>query len=257
MSRKILVVSLKGGTGKTTTCLALARSLSDSYKVGLLDIDIHASALPRALDLNKPPGYEALAGGLLMPVRYDGFQIFSIGLLFQENTPNMWSGEAKSSAVRQIVTTSVAWDEDLDWILVDTPPTSGEEIQSLLDNADIYGAVVVCQPNKLSVLGITKTMEVLREKQTPILGIIANMDGFMCPACGHVSALFDRDADDVKAVADGFKVAFLGSIPFADADRRKPFVEEIAKNMLQVKPVILKKEGGAIKWLLGKVLSRG
>ena len=124
---RIVVCALKGGVGKTTICLGIAQTLRDlGYKVGLLDVDIHASALPRALHLKIDPGYDPILGGKLRPIQYDGFQLFSIGLLFPEDAPNMWDGEAKASAVKQIATTAIAWDEDLEWVLVDTPPTSGD-----------------------------------------------------------------------------------------------------------------------------------
>jgi ATP-binding protein involved in chromosome partitioning len=134
-------------------------------------VDIHGSALPRALHLVRDPGYEPLVGARLRPVTTDGFQLFSIGLLFREETPNMWDGAMKASAVKQIATTSIAWDEGpsagsgqaLEWIVVDTPPTSGDEVQSLLEHLpNIYGAVIVAQPNDLSLLGITKTLNMLR-----------------------------------------------------------------------------------------------
>ncbi|KKL05651.1 hypothetical protein LCGC14_2603920, partial [marine sediment metagenome] len=174
--KKLPILSLKGGTGKTTICLGLAEALRDMReKVGLLDVDIHASSLPRALHLEKEPGFDPILGGKLRPISFNGYQIFSIGLLFTEETPNLWDGETKASAVKQIATTSIAWDDDLQWVIVDTPPTSGEEVQSLLQHlTNIYGAVIVCQPNDLSILGITKTLNVLRETQTPIAGIVAN-----------------------------------------------------------------------------------
>ena len=255
--QKIPVLSLKGGTGKTTTCISIARALRDrGQKVGLLDVDIHASSLPRAIGLEQPPGYEALLGGKLQPVTHDGFQLFSIGLLFKEDTPNMWEGEAKSSAVKQIATTAIDWD-DLDWVLVDTPPTSGSEVQSLLANLqNIYGAVIICQPNDLAVLGITKTLNVLRETETPISGIVANMVGYQCPKCGYISNPFDRSAADVVDLAKRFKVRFLGSVPFGQEKQREAAIQEIVSGILDHKPVLLKKEkGGAVKWLLGKVLT--
>jgi len=139
---KLLVLSLKGGTGKTTLCLGIAHALRDrGKKVGLLDIDIHASALPRALNLQKEPGYDPILGGKLRPIIYDGFEIFSVGLLFDEGIANTWDGKMKASAVRQIVTKAIAWSDDLNWVVVDTPPTSGDEVQSLLKYTEnIYEA---------------------------------------------------------------------------------------------------------------------
>jgi ATP-binding protein involved in chromosome partitioning len=259
MSRplKIPVLSLKGGTGKTTTCIDIARVLRDKgNSVGLLDVDIHASALPRALHLEKPPGYEAVLGGKLRPIAYDGFEIFSIGLLFPEDSPNMWPGDAKSSAVKQIATTSIAWNGSLDFVVVDTPPTSGDEVQSLLKNlTDILGAVVICQPNDLAVLALAKTLNVLRETETPIAGVIANMAGYQCPKCGFISNPFDRPPDDVKEMAEKLGVPFLGAVPFAAPAVRRPVVEAIVNGILENPPVVLKdKKGGLTRWALDKLL---
>ena len=254
---KIPVLSLKGGTGKTTICHDLAHGLRDTgNKVGLLDVDIHASSLPRALHLEKDPGYDPLLGGKLRPVTHDGFQIFSIGLLFKEETPNMWDGETKASAVKQIATTAIAWDDDLEWVIVDTPPTSGDEIQSLLQHLpNIYGAIVVCQPNDLSILGIAKTLNVLREAETPIAGLVANMAGYKCPHCGQISNPFDRPPEDVRALADSFGVQFLGAVPFASYSERQEAIMEILDNALGNTPVMLEKEkGGMRRWLLEKAL---
>lgn len=265
--RKLVVCSLKGGTGKTTICLSIAKALRDTgHKVGLFDIDIHASALPRALHLERDPGYEPLRGGKLRPIKYDGFEIFSVGLLFKDTQANMWDGHQKSEAVRQFTQTSIAWSPDLEWIVVDTPPTSGDEIQSLLGDGEdippnltnIYGAVVICQPNDLAVLALAKTLDVLRETLTPVCGVIANMAGYICPNCGHLSNPFDREPEDVKKLTQGIGIRFLGAIPFGPEETRRPVVEQIVEMIVVNKPVLLKKQtGGAKQWWLKKILELG
>lgn len=254
---KILILSLKGGTGKTTTSLGIARALrARNYKIGLLDVDIHASALPKALGLNLDPGYEPISGGKLRPVEIDNFQLYSVGLIFGDTMANMWDGEMKASAVKQIVTTSIDWDPELDFIVVDTPPTSGDEVLSLLQNMNnIYGAVIVCQPNDLSILGIVKTLDVMRETGTPISGIVANMVGFKCPNCGVVNNPFDSEAGDIVKVTEEFKIPYLGEIPFATEGERISIMNTIVGKILDKKPVRLKQEkGGATRWLLEKFL---
>ena len=253
---KIPVLSLKGGTGKTTICLGLAEELQERRKkVGILDVDIHASSLPRALHLKKEPGYDPLLGGKLRPVMHNGFQVFSIGLLFTEETPNMWDGETKASAVKQIATSAIAWDDDLEYVVVDTPPTSGDEVQSLLKYLpNIYGAVVVCQPNDLAVLALQKTLNVLRENETPIAGIVANMAGYTCPHCGKVSNPFDRSPSDVQTLTEGLGLRYLGHVPFAGHQERKQALQEVLNGILQNKPVLMDKEkGGMTRWLLDKL----
>ena len=255
--QKIPVLSLKGGTGKTTICLGLAEGLQEmGKKVGLLDVDIHASALPRAIHLKQDPGYDPILGGKLRPVMHNGFQIFSIGLLFTEETPNMWDGETKASAVKQIATTAIAWNDDLEWVIVDTPPTSGDEVQSLLQYLpNIYGAVVICQPNDLAVLALHKTLNLLRETETPIAGIIANMAGYRCPHCGQVSNPFDRTPSDIQTLAEGLHVRYLGHVPFAGQEERKQALQQIVDGILKNTPVRLdKKKGGMTRWILDKVL---
>jgi len=254
--RKIPVLSLKGGTGKTTLCLGLAEGLQErGKKVGLLDVDIHASSLPRALHLKREPGYDPLLGGKLRPVMHNGFQVFSIGLLFTEETPNMWDGETKASAVKQIATSAIAWDDDLEYVVVDTPPTSGDEVQSLLKYLpNIYGAVVVCQPNDLAVLALQKTINVLRENETPIAGIVANMAGYTCPHCGKVSNPFDRSPSDVQTLTEGLGLRYLGHVPFAGHQERKQALQEVLNGILRNKPIVMDKEkGGMTRWLLDRL----
>lgn len=254
---KLVILSLKGGTGKTTLCLGLAEQFQFmGKKVGLLDVDIHASALPRAIHLQQDPGYDPILGGKLRPVTHDGFQLFSVGLLFPEEDPNMWPGDVKKDAVRQIATTAIAWDEDLEWVIVDTPPTSGDEVQSLLENLpNIYGAVVICQPNDLAVLALQKTLNVLRDTETPVSGVIANMAGYRCPHCGNVSNPFDRSPEDVKHLAMTLKLHYLGAVPFAEQEERGAALHEIAKSILVRKPITRKKpKGGITRWAVKQIL---
>lgn len=254
---KIPVLSLKGGTGKTTLTIGIAKALRDQgHKVGLLDVDIHASALPRAIGLKVAPGYEPVIGGQLRPVQHLGFEVFSIGLLFDEKMANMWDGETKTSAVKQIVTTSIAWSRDIDYIVVDTPPTSGDEVLSLLQNMEnIRGGVIVCQPNDLAILGIVKTLDVLKETGTPVAGIVANMVGYKCPKCGAFNNPFDQESTDVQRIATEFKVPYLGTVPFSQGKERHDIMAGIVISMFSNNPVVLdKKKGGKTRWALEKLL---
>jgi len=241
--RALVTLSMKGGVGKTTVAISLTRALQRlGHKTGLLDVDIHGSAIPRALHLERDPGYEPLVGAKLRPVTYDGFQLFSIGLLFRQETPNMWDGAMKSQAVQQIASFAIDWDPDLKWMVVDTPPTSGDEIQSLLEHLpNIYGAVIVTQPNDLSLLGIVKTLNMLRETRTPVCGLLTNMAGYTCPHCGQVSNPFDRDVVDTEELAAAFRVPHLGQIPFAGEERRDEVMDEVLGKILGKKPARLSK----------------
>lgn len=255
--KKLITISMKGGVGKTTLSVGFAKVLQRrGLRVGLLDVDIHGSALPRALNITRDPGYTPILGGKLRPVRHNGMQVFSIGLLFKPTTANMWDGKMKASAVEQIATTSIAWDEDLDWLVVDTPPTSGDEIQALLAHLSrVHGAVIVTQPNELSLQGMTKTLGVLTETQTPVCGILANMMGYTCPHCGQMSNPFDRELEDVEAMADDLGVPYLGAVPFAGENSRLLVLEKSVDMLLARKPIKLQtRKGGVRSWLLRKAL---
>ncbi len=253
----LLALSMKGGVGKTTTAIGLGQALQrQGKKVALLDVDVHGSALPRALHLSVDPGYEALQGGKIQPFQCDGFQLFSIGLLLNEDSPNMWRGDMKASAVQQVATTSINWDPDLDWVVVDTPPTSGDEVQSLLEHLpNIYGSVIITQPNDLSMLGISKTLNLLRETDSPVCGLLVNMAGYTCPHCGEVSNPFDRDTRDFESQAEAFKVPYLGEVPLADEEKRAEALDLILTRILKTRPVRLPRDkGGVRQWVLSKLI---
>ena len=250
--RSILTLSMKGGVGKTTTTIQMGRALQDrGYRVGLLDLDIHGSALPRALHLPHDPGYDTLTGARLRPLSFEGFELFSIGLLFQEDVANLWDGPMKASAVKQLAS-RVAWSPDLDWLVVDTPPTSGDEVQSLLEHLpNIYGAVIIAQPNDLSLLGIRKTLDLLRETRTPVCGLLLNMAGYTCPHCHLMSNPFDRGAVKVAEVAQEFRIPYLGQVPFGPEEQRAPAVAEAVDYLLRHRPASLPQDsGGLSRWLM-------
>lgn len=150
----------------------------------------------------------------------------------------------------------MAWDDALDWVVVDTPPTSGDEVQSLLEHLpNTYQGVVVTQPNDLSRLGITKTLNMLRETETPVCGLLANMAGYTCPHCGRQSNPFDREAVHIERLAEEFDVPYLCHVPFAGERERSEALDAALEKVLAGRPVRLPKErGGLRRWLTGKVL---
>ncbi|KKL75365.1 hypothetical protein LCGC14_2055610 [marine sediment metagenome] len=247
MSKAILTLSMKGGVGKTTMSIGLARALQRrGHNVGVLDVDIHGSALPRAIGLVKEPGYETVVGRKLRPVAHEGLQIFSIGLIFSEEDANMWDGTMEEQAVQQVATL-VDWDEDQDWLVVDTPPTSGDEVQSLLRHIpNVYGCIIVAQPNDLSILGLAKSLNLLRVTQTPICGILVNMALYTCPHCGETSNPFDSSPLAIQQLAIGHGVPFLGQVPFAVESERAIVMDQVIEKVLGHTPVLLPEEKVAI-----------
>ena len=227
VEHKFLVLSGKGGVGKSTIAVNLAVWLSMQNKiVGLLDIDIHGPNVPKLLNLQSSGGQAD--GDKIKPVLYSGtLRIMSIGFLLQdESNALIWRGPMKHKVIKQFVT-DVSWG-NLDYLIVDCPPGTGDEplsIVQLLGNAD--GAVVVTTPQQLSVIDVKKCITFCRQLNLPVLGVIENMSGFICPHCNHRTDIFKGNGG--KQMAEDFHVPFLGSIPIdsevvSACDSGKPFI---------------------------------
>jgi Mrp family chromosome partitioning ATPase len=227
IAHKFLVLSGKGGVGKSTIAVNLAVWLSMQGKnVGLLDIDIHGPSIPKLLNLSSK-GLQA-DGDKIKPFLYsDTLKIMSIGFLLQdENNAVIWRGPMKHKVIKQFVT-DVSWGK-LDYLIVDCPPGTGDEplsIVQLLGNAD--GAVIVTTPQQLSVIDVKKCITFCRQLNLSVLGVIENMSGFVCPHCNHRIDIFRQGGG--KQMAEDFNVPFLGSIPIDSAlvsacDSGKPFI---------------------------------
>lgn len=211
IKHKILVLSGKGGVGKSCIAANLAVWLSMQGKnVGLLDIDIHGPSIPKLLNLEDRK--VQAEGDKIKPVLYNHtLKVISIGfLIHDENTALIWRGPMKHNVIKQFVT-DVSWG-NLDYLVVDCPPGTGDEplsIVQLLGNAD--GAVIVTTPQQLSVIDVKKCITFCRQLNLPVLGVIENMSGFVCPHCNHRTDIFKGDGG--KQMANDFDVPFLGSIP--------------------------------------------
>jgi len=227
IKHEILILSGKGGVGKSSVAVNLAVWLSmQGKKVGLLDIDIHGPSIPKLLNLegSKLQGIE----NKIEPIVYnDALKVMSIGFLIQdENAALIWRGPMKHNVIKQFVS-EVSWG-DLDYLIVDCPPGTGDEplsIVQLLGKAD--GAVVVTTPQQLAVSDVKKCLTFCKQLNLPVLGIIENMDGFVCPHCNKRTDIFGGDGG--KQMAKDFNVPFLGSIPIDPnmvpaADLGKPFI---------------------------------
>jgi Mrp family chromosome partitioning ATPase len=209
--KTILVMSGKGGVGKSSVAVNLAAWLHiQGLKTGLLDIDIHGPSVPHLLGLQKQRLSQM--DNKLLPVDYaDGLKVMSIGFMLNDDTtPVIWRGPAKHSIIEQFVQQSF-WSE-LDYLIIDCPPGTGDETLSavqLLDKPD--GVVIVTTPQDIAVLDVKKCLSFCRELQVPVLGIIENMSGMLCPHCNKRIDVFSQGGGQL--LSDLFDVPFLGGIP--------------------------------------------
>jgi len=228
IKHQVLVLSGKGGVGKSTVAVNMAVSLALAGKsVGLLDIDIHGPSIPRILNLQGRTMQSA--GETLLPVEMsDNLKVMSIGfLLRQADDAVIWRGPMKYQMIKQFLK-DVDWGS-LDFLVVDSPPGTGDEplsIVQLLENAD--GAVVVTTPQEVALADVRKCITFCRSLNLPVLGVLENMSGFVCPECGRTTDLFKSGGGEIMAKQMG--VTFLGRIPIdpqivQSCDSGKPFLE--------------------------------
>lgn len=211
IKHKILVLSGKGGVGKSTVSVNIAVALAmRGRKVGLLDIDIHGPNVPKMLGVEG----RRVGGGPdnLEPYPYsENLKLMSIGFLLQSpDSAVIWRGPLKYGVIKQFIK-DVEWGE-LDYLVVDAPPGTGDEplsVCQLIEDAD--GAVIVTTPQEVSVLDVRKCVNFCRQLNTPILGVVENMSGFVCPHCGKTTELFKKGGGE--KMAKELDVPFLEAIP--------------------------------------------
>jgi Mrp family chromosome partitioning ATPase len=218
IKHKILVLSGKGGVGKSTVAVNLAAALALAGKnVGLLDVDIHGPSIPKLLNISGAT--LAGNGNTLYPVKVNFgtgmISVMSIAFLLKEKDDAViWRGPRKYGIIKQFLK-DVQWDE-LDYLIVDAPPGTGDEplaVAQLIDDAD--GAVIVTTPQEISVQDVRRCVVFCRQINLPVLGVVENMSGFTCPKCGENTGIFGLDGG--KAMADEMGVPFFGSIPIDPA----------------------------------------
>ena len=209
------VASGKGGVGKSTTAVNIALALqAQGLKVGLLDADIYGPSAPRLLGLGgrKP---RLISGRILEPLDGYGLQVMSIGFLVEEETAMIWRGPMVMSAITQMLR-EVAWS-DLDALVVDMPPGTGDAQLTMAQTVPLAGAVIVSTPQDLALIDARRGVAMFKKVEVPILGIVENMASFSCPHCGHVSHIFGRDG--ARHEAETLGVPFLGEVPLDMAIR--------------------------------------
>jgi len=210
----IAVASGKGGVGKSTTAANFALALKDQgLKVGVLDADIYGPSMPRLLGVHGQP--QQLAGNKLDPMRAYGLKVMSMGFLVDEETPMIWRGPMVMSALTQMLK-DVAWG-DLDVLVVDMPPGTGDAQLTMAQQVPLAGAVIVSTPQDLALIDARKGLNMFKKVNVPVLGIVENMSTFICPHCGERSDIFGHGGAKQEAARLG--VPFLGEVPLTMAVR--------------------------------------
>ena len=204
----IAVASGKGGVGKSTTAVNLALGLAaNGIATGLLDADIYGPSMPRMLGVTEKP--ESLDGKLLKPIERYGLRTMSIGYIVNEDTPMIWRGPMVMSALEQMLR-DVDWGE-LDILVVDMPPGTGDAQLTLAQRVALAGAVIVSTPQDIALVDARKGLAMFRKVAVPVLGIVENMSYFLCPKCGERSEIFGHGG--AREEAEKLGVPFLGEIP--------------------------------------------
>ncbi|GIV98482.1 MAG: iron-sulfur cluster carrier protein [Herpetosiphonaceae bacterium] len=214
VSNVIAVASGKGGVGKSTVAVNLAVALAqDGARVGLLDADIYGPSAPLMLGVNDRPAVTPQKK--IIPLEAHGIKVMSVGYLIDASQPLVWRGPMISSMLRQFLF-DVDWGE-LDYLIVDLPPGTGDIQLTLVQACPLSGAVIVTTPQDVALADAIKGVEMFRKLDTPILGIVENMSYFCCPHCGERSDIFSHGGA-VRA-SERLGVPFLGEVPLSLAIR--------------------------------------
>jgi ATP-binding protein involved in chromosome partitioning len=226
IKHKIAIISGKGGVGKSTVTVNLAAAFAlQGNHVGVLDADIHGPSVPRLLGLEGQQVKTEASG--IFPVDGPlGIKVMSIDFFLPGQAPTIWRGPLKMRAIRQFLS-DVEWGE-LDFLFIDLPPGTGDEPLSIAQLLpDIDGVVIVTMPSELSSEIVKKAVTFAERLHMPIIGVVENMSGFICPHCGTKTEIFQSGGG--KKMAKEMEVAFLGNIPIdptvgVDSDKGTPFV---------------------------------
>ncbi len=228
----IVILSGKGGVGKTTVAINLATALGlNGLRVGVLDADIHGPNTSKMLGIkNYLPS--VTESGIMPAIGPLNIKIMSMAFLLPStDTPVIWRGPLKMGAIKQFIT-DVNWGE-LDYLIVDLPPGTGDEALTILQLIPkITGVVIVTTPQDVALASVRKSINMVKEMHIPILGIVENMSGFVCPKCGHAVNIFGEGG--AKKAATDMEITFLGNIPIdanitQDSDKGLPFVVQHMK----------------------------
>ncbi|NUL81396.1 MAG: Mrp/NBP35 family ATP-binding protein [Armatimonadetes bacterium] len=220
----VAIASGKGGVGKSTISVNLAVALAESgAKTGLLDADIYGPSIPMMMGAENQKPH--IANDKMQPIRRYGVSLMSLGFLLEEGQAAMWRGPIVAGTVRQLFQ-DVEWGE-LDYLLVDLPPGTGDAPLTVAQGVPLSGVVVVMTPQDVAASIAAKSAILFQRLEAPILGVVENMASFKCPCCGEISEIFPGRG--AQAIAERLEVPFLGSIPLdpdvsRSSDAGKPAV---------------------------------